>query len=122
MNAVCTPETSAPTTERVEYQTPAVDIYATEDGYTLEADLPGVSKDGLEIYLDQNTLTLVGRRSRPTPESAAYRESSDAEFRRVFELDPAVDSAGITARIEDGVLTLTLPKADSAKPRQITVK
>jgi HSP20 family protein len=122
MNAVCTPETCSPAAERVEYLTPAVDIYANEDGYTLEADLPGVGKDGLEIFLDQNTLTLVGRRNQRTPEGAAYRESSGADYRRVFELDPAVDSAGITARIEDGVLTLTLPKAESAKPRQIAVK
>ncbi|HMO65893.1 MAG TPA: Hsp20/alpha crystallin family protein [Verrucomicrobiota bacterium] len=116
-------EAPAAEAERIEYQTPDVNIYETAEGYTLEADLPGVGKDGVEISLDQNTLTLIGRRkAHRVVEGGQYRESSDADFRRVFELDPVIDTARIAARVEDGVLTLDLPKAEQARPRQIAVK
>jgi len=106
-----------------EYIRPVVDIYQTRDGYVLEAELPGVSKDGLSINLEGNLLTVEGRRSAPAlPESEFfYRESSAADFRRVFELDPAIDAAKISARMEHGILTLTLPKAEAAKLRKIAV-
>lgn len=122
MNTVCTPETCGPAEAgRAEYQSPGVNIYETGEGYTLEADLPGVNKAGLELSLDQNTLTITGRRQARRADSGNYRESTDADFRRVFELDPAIDANRIAARIEDGVLTLELPKAEQAKPRQIVV-
>ncbi|MFN0066833.1 MAG: Hsp20/alpha crystallin family protein [Limisphaerales bacterium] len=122
MNAVCTPETCAPAeVERAEYQSPDVNIYETAEGYTLEADLPGVNKAGLELSLDQNTLTITGRRKARRAENGSYRESADADYRRVFELDAAIDASRIAARIEDGVLTLELPKAEQARPRQIAV-
>jgi HSP20 family protein len=106
-----------------EYIRPVVDIYQTQDGYVLEAELPGVSKDGLSINVEGNLLTVEGRRSAPAlPESEFfYRESSAADFRRVFELDPAIDAAKISARMEQGILTLTLPKVEAAKPRKIAV-
>ncbi len=107
--------------ERVSYLLPAVNIYETPDGYTLEADMPGVSKEGLEIYLDQNELTLLGRRSGSTPETVHYRESADGDYRRVFELDPEIDTDRITARVESGVLTLHLARREQVKPRQIAV-
>ena len=53
--------------ERVSYHLPAVNIYESEDGYTLEADVPGVTRESLEIYLDRNELTLLGRRTSPRP-------------------------------------------------------
>jgi len=106
-----------------EYIRPVVDIHQTQDGYILEAELPGVNKDGLSINLEGNLLTVEGRRSAPAlPESEFfYRESSAADFRRVFELDPAIDTAKISARMEQGILTLTLPKVEAAKPRKIAV-
>ena len=106
-----------------EYIRPVVDIYQTQDGYVLEAELPGVNKDGLSIHLEGNLLTVEGRRVAPAlPESEfSYRESSAADFRRVFELDPAIDAAKISARMEQGILTLTLPKVEAAKPRKIAV-
>lgn len=115
-------EAQAAEAERIEYRAPDVNIYETAEGYTLEADLPGVAKDGVEISLDQNSLTITGRRRHRQPEGAHYRESTDADFRRVFELDPVIDTGRIVARVEDGVLTLDLPKAEQAKPRQIAVK
>ena len=88
----------------------------------LEAEMPGVNKDGLEVTLEGNSLELVGHRQGELPEGQTlYRESKPADFRRVFELDPAIDAGKITARMEQGILTLTLPKAEKVKPRKITV-
>jgi HSP20 family protein len=106
-----------------EYVRPVVNIYETPEGYVLEAELPGVSKQGVSVQLEGTLLTLEGRRAAPAlPESELfYRESSAADFRRVFEVDPAVDASKISARMEQGILTLTLPKAEAAKPRKIVV-
>ena len=101
---------------------PEVNIFETKDEYVLEAEMPGVSKQGLEITLEGNVLTLVGRRSDPLPAGeAVYRESRPVDYRRVFELDPAVDGDKISAKVEEGVLTLSLPKSERVKPRKISV-
>jgi HSP20 family protein len=107
-------------TER-EYVRPEVNIVETKEGYVLEAEMPGVTKDGLDIGLEENVLTIVGRRGPGPTGNAVYRESSSADFRRVFELDPSIESGKISATIEQGVLTLALPKAEKVKPRKITV-
>jgi HSP20 family protein len=102
---------------------PQVNILENKDGYTLEAEMPGVSKEGLEVLLEGNELTIIGRRSAPMTElQPVYRESYDRDYRRSFELDPAIDTKKIKARIENGVLTLELPKAEEIKPRKITVE
>ena len=101
---------------------PEVNIFETKDGYVLEAELPGVAKDGLEITLEDNELTIVGHRKHETqPGETLFQESREADYRRVFELDPAIDSGKISAKIEQGVLTLTLPKSEKVKPRKIAV-
>ena len=92
------------------------------DGYTLEIEMPGVKKDGLEISVENNELTIVGRRSLPTAEGTLiHRESRPENFRRMFELDPSIDANKISAKIDQGLVTLTLPKAEHVKPRKITV-
>ena len=108
--------------ERRRWVQPQVNIVETKEGYILEAEMPGVSKDGLEVLLEGNELTIVGRRI-PMTENAQllYRESYDYDFRRSFELDPAIDTSRITARMENGVLHLELPKAEKVKPRRITI-
>jgi len=122
MNAVAKRGTETPTVaERISYLLPPVNIYESDEGYLLEADMPGVTKDGLEIYLEHNELTLIGRRSLPKWETAHYRESGEGEFRRVFELDPEIDTGKITARVENGVLTLNLAKREQVKPRKIAI-
>jgi len=81
-----------------------------------------VNKDGLEITLENNELTIIGRRSSETVAAEPlFRERSTANFRRVFELDPAIDTGRINAKVNQGVLTLTLPKSEHVKPRKITV-
>ncbi|HTG43657.1 MAG TPA: Hsp20/alpha crystallin family protein [Verrucomicrobiae bacterium] len=102
---------------------PQVNITEGKDSYLLEAEMPGVSKDGLEILLEGNELTIIGRRSHDTAGAQlVYRESIERDFRRSFELDPTIDVEKISARMESGVLYLTLPKAEQVKPRKIAVE
>ena len=92
------------------------------EGYTLEIEMPGVKKDGLEISVENNELTIIGRRSLPAADGTLiHRESRSEDFRRVFELDPSIDDNKISAKIDQGLVTLTLPKAEHVKPRKITV-
>ena len=105
-----------------EYVSPEVNIFETSDGYVLEAEMPGVSKEGLEITLEGNEMTLVGqRKDDAAPGEPLFRERALTDYRRVFELDPAIDTAKIAAKIEQGLLTLTLPKSERVKPRRIAV-
>jgi len=101
---------------------PEVNIYETEHSYTLEAEMPGVTREHLEVTLDGNSLTLVGRRNDDSPPGTLlYRESKPADFRRIFELDPAIDSQKIRAQMNQGLLVLELPKTEAVKPRRILV-
>ena len=107
-----------------EFITPEVNIYETKEGYVLEAEMPGVNKEGLEVTVEGNALTLTGHRKEAFDLPNAqrlYGESRIADFRRTFELAPAIDAAKISAKMEQGILTLTLPKAEKVKPRKITV-
>jgi len=107
---------------RVEYVSPDVNIFETKDGYVLEAEMPGVNKDGLEITLEGAEITIVGhRKNEAVTGTPVFRERRLVDYRRVFELDPAIDRARIAAKMEQGLLMLTLPKSDRVKPRRITV-
>ena len=107
---------------RRDYAVPEVDIFETKDGYVVEAEMPGVDKDGLEITLEGSELAIVGRRrAEAMPGQSVFRESSGRDYRRVFELDPVVDTGKIAAKMDQGVLRLTLPKSGRVKPRRITV-
>jgi len=102
--------------------TPPASIRETADAYTLELEMPGVNKEGLEISIDKNELSIVGRRSAPVIEGALlHRESRPHNYRRVFEIDPSIESGKIAAKMHQGVVTLTLPKAEKVKPRKIAV-
>jgi HSP20 family protein len=105
-----------------EYVAPEVNIFERPDGYLLEAEMPGVNKSGLEITLEGTEITIVGHRNRETIQGRPlFRESRPADYRRVFELDPAIDTSKITARMDQGVLMLALPKSEEVKPRKIEV-
>lgn len=107
---------------RTDYITPEVNIFETKDGYVLQAEMPGVSKEGLEITLEGNEITILGHReAAPLAGEKLFQESQLADFRRVFELDPAIDTGKVSARMEQGILTLTLPKSERVKPRKINV-
>ena len=103
--------------------TPLADVESTEEGYTIHAELPGVDKSGLEITVDNGELTILGHRHSESPSGEPlYREIRQNDFRRVYELDPAIDATKVAAQFDQGVLTLSLPKAESVKPRKITVE
>jgi HSP20 family protein len=105
-----------------QFITPPASVREIGDGYTLEIEMPGVKKDGLEISVENNELTIIGRRSLPAMEGTLiHRESRPENFRRMFEIDPSIDAGKISAKIDQGLVTLILPKAEHVKPRKITV-
>jgi HSP20 family protein len=104
---------------------PQVDVFETADSIVLKADLPEVKKSDVDISIQNNTLTLKGERKmeRESKENQVYRmERSYGTFSRSFSLPPTVDSERAEAEFADGVLTLTLPKREESKPKQIKVK
>ena len=108
--------------ESEKFITPVASVNETPDGYTLELEMPGVNKEGLEISVENNEISIIGRRNISAPEGTlVHRESSPHNYRRSFEIDPSIESAKIAARISQGVVTLTLPKAEEVKPRKIAV-
>ncbi len=102
---------------------PVVDIWETETGLKLVADMPGVTPGDLTLDLQDNTLTLSGRVA-PGPEGRKMliREYVVGNFYRQFSLADNIDQAGITASMKDGVLTLDLPRVAPAQPRKIAIK
>jgi HSP20 family protein len=105
------------------YVAPSADVGSTDVGYVIRAEMPGVEKDGLEISVDRDELLILGRR-KPIEVigELIYREIRPHDFRRVYELAPSIDSTKITANIDQGILTVTLPKAETVKPRKIAVQ
>jgi HSP20 family protein len=103
------------------YVAPPVDIYETRDGLVVLADVPGVAQEALEVRVDNNMLTIRGHARHGVPGEVTYREYELVNFFRQFELSDKVDQGRITADLKCGVLTLNLPKAEEAKPRQIEV-
>ena len=104
------------------YVTPYVDIEATDSGYVLHADMPGVNREGIEVTVDDGNLVIAGhRQALAVGGEPLYRERRQLNFRRVYELDPSIDTGKISARIEQGILTVHLPKAENQKPRRIAL-
>jgi HSP20 family protein len=109
--------------ERRYYAIPVVDVESTADGYTLRVEMPGVNKSGVEITAENGDLVIVGHRApQEISGEPVHRESRPVDFRRVYELDPSIDTNRISAKMEQGVLSVHLPKAESVKPRRITLE
>ena len=104
------------------YVSPAVDIFETEDVLTLVADMPGVAKDQLEIDVDQGVLSISASTSNGFKGESIYREFRPSGYYRQFKLLDEFDTSRAEAELKNGVLTLKLPKAESAKPKKIAVK
>ena len=105
--------------------TPAVDIFEKGDDLVIRAEIPGVEKSDIEVRVEDNTLVLKGERKQEQgfEEHNAYRlERSYGSFVRSFRLPKTVDPSGISAEYRAGVLEVTLPKAEEAKPKQIEIK
>jgi len=103
---------------------PAVDIYETPDSIVLQAELPGLSKEDIDIQVRDNVLTLKGeRRSEKEVKEGNYLrvERAYGGFQRAFTLPAAVQADKIRAVFKDGVLDVSIPKAEEAKPKQIRI-
>jgi HSP20 family molecular chaperone IbpA len=102
---------------------PLYEVKENDDAYGVTVFLPGVSKDNLEITAEAGQFRIVGRRAWKQPESwtALYRESANAAYELTLEHDNAIDADKIAAELRDGVLRVSLPKAEAFKPRKITV-
>jgi HSP20 family protein len=105
-----------------QYVTPPVDIYETQEGLVVKADLPGVARDSMDLRVENNLLTIRAKAAHVAPGEPIYREYGLVNFFRQFELNERVDQSKISAELNHGVLTLNLPKAEEAKPRKIDVK
>lgn len=102
---------------------PVYNVREDEHGYDVTVQLPGVARDGLEITAQDGELTITGRRAWTPPAewTALYRETPRANFQLTFSHSGEVDVEKTSAELKDGVLRLTLPKAEAAKPRKIAV-
>ena len=105
--------------ERADW-TPAADIYETETGYAIALDLPGITRDAVEIDVDENRLTVKG--TRVVEESRHRSERPRGKFLRTFTIPVSVDQAGIGADYKDGVLQIRLPKRKEQKAQRIAIK
>jgi len=106
------------------FLTPAANIHETSDGYWLELEMPGVVKDGIDVSIENGELAIVGHRGEvqvPEGWEPVYRETRPMDYRRTFDLDPSIDAGKITAKMEQGVLKVFLPKAETVRPRKIKV-
>jgi len=110
------------TRQEERFVAPPVDIYETEEGLVLLADLPGVTADRLNVDVKDDVLTIEGRTELPAHGTPVWREFELPSFFRQFQLPQQVDVAKITATLRHGVLTLKLPKAEAAKPKTIKVQ
>jgi HSP20 family protein len=116
------PQSREETRSQEQYLAPPVDIYETQDGLVVKADLPGVSKETLNVRVENNLLTIRGEATHSTRGEPIYREYGLINFFRQFELNERVDQSNISAELRHGVLTLKLPKAEEAKPKKIDIK
>lgn len=103
---------------------PAVDVFETDEAYVINAELPGVSRENIEIDVKNRLLTVKGERGQEneTRKDRCYRkERSFGRFERTFPLPGGVDTEKITAEFKNGVLKIRIPRPEGKKPRQITV-
>ncbi len=103
---------------------PRVDVVETADAFVLTAELPGVNKDDLAIRFEDGVLTLEGERKRSDAENTNYLRSETVygKFNRSLKVNTRVKEDAIDARFENGLLTVSIPKAEEVKPREIKIK
>lgn len=101
--------------------TPRVDIRETTEAIHVQAEMPGVDNKHVDVRLEEDTLTILGRVTGDDNGKPVYSEYRTGNFERAFRISEAINAKGIQATMANGILSLTLPKAESAKPRQIKV-
>jgi HSP20 family molecular chaperone IbpA len=101
---------------------PAATIIEKPEGFFVEADMPGVARDAISITVEDDTLTIAGKRnSLPEGKRALHRETGSLDYRRAFELGREIDRSKVAARFNEGVLQVFLPKAEELKARRIEI-
>jgi HSP20 family protein len=107
---------------------PPVDIYETENEFVIKAEMPGVKKDGINVTLDNNELEISGKvngnlpGNLPDEKNLKYSEFKLYNYHRKFNVGDTIDRNTLTAALDNGILTLTLPKKEEVKPKKIEVK
>ena len=117
------PSATADAQDAQPHVVPPVDVFEDDEAITLLADLPGVAREGLNVRIDGDSLLLEATANTAGPEQLEllYGEARVAAYRRQFTLSRELDASRIDAQLRDGVLRLTIPKAEAAKPRRIEV-
>ena len=103
---------------------PAIDVVEEKDNFLVKADLPGLSKDDVSVAIQDNFLTIRGERKHEVEKKDSnyyHRERVHGQFVRTVELPTRVDASKVLATFKDGVLHVTLPKSEEAKPKEIKV-
>lgn len=128
-NAVQTSSSSTPETVRSgqgsqPHVVPPVDVFENDNAITLLADLPGVPREQLHVRVDGDNLVIeaTARTAGPENMQLVYGEAQVPAYRRQFTLSRELDTSRIEAQLKDGVLRLTIPKAEEARPRRIQVQ
>ncbi|MCB1275424.1 Hsp20/alpha crystallin family protein [Prosthecobacter sp.] len=126
MNATCSPSTSAPATSGVteSLRKPLYNVNGSTDAYEVRVEMPGVPKSGVKLDLEDGILTVRGERNATVPEGmkALHRELSPLSYILRLRLNTPVDEDKMSAKLEDGVLSIRLPLKEVAKPRQIAIQ
>jgi HSP20 family protein len=117
-------ETATPDIAARRSVTPRYHVRETANAFTVTAYLPGVDRSALETQLDGENLTVVARRTwtPPTDWTPVYRETASVDYQLVLRVDERVNRDAVRAELTQGVLTLTLPKSESVKPRRIEIQ
>lgn len=121
-NEEMNPKTREESRSHERYIKPAVNIIETEEGLTLTADVPGATKENLEVHVEEGILTLSATVSRSMPGTPSYKEFELATYYRQFSVPEVLDHEKARADLSNGILTLQVPKREVAKPRKIEVK
>ena len=128
--SVVKPETTASEASTLETSvnehtyTPKVDVWETTDNFNIVVEMPGVNRDGVNVKLEEGVLMIIGRIEPLSFEGyePAFSEYKIGNFERAFQISEAINAEKIQATLADGVLTLVLPKKESAKPKKIEVE
>lgn len=109
-------------TTSAKYLRPAASIIERADAYVIEADLPGVPREGIELNVENDVLTIQGKRKATSSAGRAlHQESTSFDYRRAFEIGREIDRSKVVAKFEQGVLQILLPKTEALKPRRVEV-
>ena len=115
-------QTREETRSKEKYIRPAVNIIETEEGLVLTADIPGAAKETLDVNVEKGILTISAPTNHSMPGQAVYQEFELANYYRQFSIPESLDHEKARADFTNGILTLTVPKAEAAKPKRIEVK